>query len=516
MTRRFRAIVAGGTVAAVLLAGPIQTIALLPAAHAAPAIPTVDGIARSTSDAIARLYLGLLNREPDLEGLRAWSELHIGGAPLENIAEAFLGSPEYAARGIGADDASFVAALYRDSLARAAGDDEVAAWIAAMRTGMSRGAIANAIAQSGEAVTASGTVAYVAPTPPAAPPVSSTVPAVDGIPRSTSDAIARLYLGLLGRDPDLAGLTGWSRLHHSGTALDAVADAFLASPEYAARNGGLDAAGFVAALYRDALGRLPAQLESANWTGAMSGGATRSAVAIGITQSAEAVAFTRTVAYVVPAAVPPPGAAYPLMGRGASGEAVRRVQQRLLDLGFWHLGADGQFGYTTQQAVLAFQKYFELPRTSRVDERTAFALSMPLPRVQARTTSGSIVEVDKRRQVVVMVRDGRTEWVFNSSTGSGKRYVTIGKNTGILYDDIARTPEGRFSVYREHSDGWRDGDLGRLYRPKYFVGGVAVHGSNSVPSYPASHGCVRVNNPAMDFIWASNYMPIGRRVWVYS
>ena len=42
----------------------------------------------------------------------------------------------------------------------------------------------------------------------------------------------------------------------------------------------------------------------------------------------------------------------------------------------------------------------------------------------------------------------------------------------------------------------------RLWRPRYFNGGIAVHGSPSIPAYPASHGCARVSNAAMDMIWA--------------
>ncbi|MDP8987655.1 MAG: L,D-transpeptidase family protein, partial [Actinomycetota bacterium] len=35
--------------------------------------------------------------------------------------------------------------------------------------------------------------------------------------------------------------------------------------------------------------------------------------------------------------------------------------------------------------------------------------------------------------------------------------------------------------------------LGKLYNPVYFTGsGIAIHGSTSVPTYPASHGCVRI------------------------
>ena len=64
-------------------------------------------------------------------------------------------------------------------------------------------------------------------------------------------------------------------------------------------------------------------------------------------------------------------------------------------------------------------------------------------------------------------------------------------------------------------DGWVHGTLGTLYRPKFFAGNVGIHGSPSIPPYPASHGCVRMFNAAMDWIWASGDLPMGTEVWVY-
>ena len=80
---------------------------------------------------------------------------------------------------------------------------------------------------------------------------------------------------------------------------------------------------------------------------------------------------------------------------------------------------------------------------------------------------------------------------------------------------MSLTPDGLHQVNRERPEGWWEGDLGQIYRPKYFVGGVAVHGSNSVPNYPASHGCVRVTVQAMDFIWETGLMPMSLPVWVH-
>ncbi|GMA85480.1 hypothetical protein GCM10025868_07300 [Angustibacter aerolatus] len=54
-----------------------------------------------------------------------------------------------------------------------------------------------------------------------------------------------------------------------------------------------------------------------------------------------------------------------------------------------------------------------------------------------------------------------------------------------------------------------------LWRPKYFFQGWAFHGSNSIPGYPASHGCARLSNAAIDHLWSSGDAPAGRKVIVY-
>jgi lipoprotein-anchoring transpeptidase ErfK/SrfK len=84
-----------------------------------------------------------------------------------------------------------------------------------------------------------------------------------------------------------------------------------------------------------------------------------------------------------------------------------------------------------------------------------------------------------------------------------------------MITDTAVTPVGTFRVNRERPDGWWVGDLGQIYRPKYFIGGVAIHGSLSVPAYPASHGCVRVSVAAMDMIWEQEILPRGTTVVVH-
>ncbi len=191
---------------------------------------------------------------------------------------------------------------------------------------------------------------------------------------------------------------------------------------------------------------------------------------------------------------------------GDSGAYVKSVQQRLSALGYWNGTADGQYGSLTEQAVLALQKAAGTGRDGVYGPATRKALQAGV-RPKSRM-GGTGIEIDKARQLLLMVRGGKVTMILNTSTGSGQPYTSRGST------HIASTPAGSFSVFRsvDHLD---KGPLGDLWRPRYFNGGIAVHGAGSVPGYAASHGCARVSNSAMNMIWANNLMPIGSRVVVY-
>jgi lipoprotein-anchoring transpeptidase ErfK/SrfK len=198
-----------------------------------------------------------------------------------------------------------------------------------------------------------------------------------------------------------------------------------------------------------------------------------------------------------------------------SGLPTRAAQRKLLRLGFWLKAVDGRFEDTTRQAVMAFQKYYNLKPTGGITSGTAYLLDTATEPARAVNTEGTLAEVDKIRQLLFLVVDGATVAVLNASTGDDREYEEPDANTpGVILRGIALTPEGVFSVNRERPEGWWIGDLGQIYRPKYFIGGVAIHGSTSVPAYPASHGCVRVSVPAMDMIWERDILPMGTTVVV--
>jgi lipoprotein-anchoring transpeptidase ErfK/SrfK len=165
---------------------------------------------------------------------------------------------------------------------------------------------------------------------------------------------------------------------------------------------------------------------------------------------------------------------------------------------------------------MAFQKYLGLKASGKVDADTAAYLKKFDERAHGQSDSGTLVEVDKTKQLLFIVQNGKTVWALNTSTGSGIPYEATNKKdpTKIEKGD-AITPNGLWKTTRERPEGWWEGDLGKIYRPKYFRGGVAIHGMTSVPNHPASHGCVRVSTQAMDFIWDSKLVPLGMPVWVH-
>ena len=235
-------------------------------------------------------------------------------------------------------------------------------------------------------------------------------------------------------------------------------------------------------------------------------GLVTSAVLGGLTDSYDAFALPEPEVAPEPEAVPEPPPPPATLSYGTGGEAVWSLQERLGAAGYWCGAPDGGFGHLTQQAVFAVQKAHGLTRDGVVGPATQAALDTgyrPAP-----AAGGDHVEVHLASQLLLVVRGGATQMILNTSTGNGEPYEYEHQQY------VAQTPTGDFAVWLTHADGWRDGELGEMWRPMFYSGNYAVHGSSSIPPFPASHGCARISTAAMDMFWADGVMQLGTRVIV--
>ncbi len=171
---------------------------------------------------------------------------------------------------------------------------------------------------------------------------------------------------------------------------------------------------------------------------------------------------------------------------GKGSDDVRALQRRLAELGYDVGPIDGGLGGRTGYSIMAFQKVEGLDRTGTDNAEVREALdkaTRPGPMVPG--GAATRVEIDLNRQVLFLWKGGSLARILPISSGNGKAYCVKGDC------DVAVTPPGSFSIGRK-ATGLEVAPLGELWWPMYFNGGIAIHGSSSVPAYPASHGCIRV------------------------
>lgn len=182
------------------------------------------------------------------------------------------------------------------------------------------------------------------------------------------------------------------------------------------------------------------------------------------------------------------------------------AERRLSELGYWTGPVDGKFDSNSRHALIAFQKVERRARTGKLtlDELNALrAATRPHPR----HAGYPHVEIDLARQVLFVIDEsGEITRILPVSTGNGARYMDHGQI------HRARTPTGTFKVLRK-INGWRLSSLGLMYYPNYIINGIAIHGSFSIPTHPASHGCIRV--PMFAAKELSSLLPIGIEVSIY-
>ena len=191
---------------------------------------------------------------------------------------------------------------------------------------------------------------------------------------------------------------------------------------------------------------------------------------------------------------------------GSTGPEVTFLQKSLGRATYPAGGRDGTFGANTQQGVYAFEKVHNMTRDGVVPPLELERILVEgRPRTPKREPK-NFVDVDISRQVLFEVRDRKVVHTLPISSGNEEYYTVDGRTYK------AHTPRGNFSIYRKIA-GKRVSRLGTLYYPNYFIGGYAIHGSTSVPTYPASHGCVRIPMYVHKKFFYRN--PIGTPVFVH-
>ena len=193
--------------------------------------------------------------------------------------------------------------------------------------------------------------------------------------------------------------------------------------------------------------------------------------------------------------LPPEG-----IGPGADRLLVQVYEQRLADVKFDPGAVDGGWDQAMTYAVHGFQHFRGAPVSGRLFEEDRLALQTlqyPVPLVQPNayipTPEPNRTEIDIIRGVLTLYEGSQVRLISTISTASGEHYCynSPRDNPTERICEFATTPSGRYT-YDYFYDGWHKSPLGQLYNPYYFNKGIAVHGYQEVPAYPASHGCVRI------------------------
>ncbi|MBT8212782.1 MAG: L,D-transpeptidase [Acidimicrobiia bacterium] len=196
---------------------------------------------------------------------------------------------------------------------------------------------------------------------------------------------------------------------------------------------------------------------------------------------------------------------------GAEGPMVSMLQEHLVEARLYRGALDGENGPWTQQATMALHKVMDADRSWSWEHEDWGVLEgfsdVLAERIPDRPDEPNRVEIDLTRQVLYLVLEGEVAAVIPVSSGNGDQFVNSRGNTVR-----AKTPQGDFTIQR-HIEGLHRSYLGSMWSPWYFRGGYAIHGSGSVPTQPASHGCVRV--PKWEAEYLDTVLEIGWPVHIW-
>lgn len=162
---------------------------------------------------------------------------------------------------------------------------------------------------------------------------------------------------------------------------------------------------------------------------------------------------------------------YPALHQGQCGNVVVGFKKAMRKMGY--IANSGRcFGGKTARGVLAYRKVNGMSRSYRAGKglvKSVFSGKGEYHVVHP--AAGEHLEAPLSKQVLVFAKGDKPFAVYPISSGKSS----------------TPTVTGHFSFIRQEPGYNSHG----MYYSFYFYGGYAVHGYESVPDYPASHGCIR-------------------------
>jgi L,D-transpeptidase catalytic domain len=162
---------------------------------------------------------------------------------------------------------------------------------------------------------------------------------------------------------------------------------------------------------------------------------------------------------------------FPSLHEGKCGPAVVGFKKAMRKMGY--VANDGRcFGGKTARGVLAYRRVNGMAQNFHAGKGLVKRVYAGRGDYEVRHAgAGRHVEVPLGKQVLVFAKGDKPYAIYPISSGKSSTPTVTGHYSFI------RTEPG----YNSHG----------MYYSFYFYGGYAVHGYESVPDYPASHGCIR-------------------------
>lgn len=162
---------------------------------------------------------------------------------------------------------------------------------------------------------------------------------------------------------------------------------------------------------------------------------------------------------------------FPGLKQGDCGKTVIGFKQAMREMGY--IANSGPcYGGKTARGVLAYRKVNDMSRNMRSGPALVKAVYAGEGEYKVRyPNAGKHLEAPLSKQVLVFADGDKPTAIYPISSGKSSTPTVTG------HFEFIRTEPG----YNSHG----------MYYSFYFYGGYAVHGYESVPDYPASHGCLR-------------------------